>query len=79
MNDACHQMADKWSSIIGNSNAGDSAVIDVSMWMGRATLDACVLALVSGAHRLRTNRDLIFRKDRHWGFRLRLWRLGRYR
>jgi len=45
-------MADKWSSIIENSDPGYSAIIDVTIWMGKATLDACVLALVSGVHRL---------------------------
>ena len=39
-------MADKWSSIIENDKSGDSAIIDVSMWMGKATLDACILGLV---------------------------------
>ena len=39
-------MADKWSGIIENGKSGDSAIIDVSMWMGKATLDACVLSLV---------------------------------
>jgi len=42
----CCQMADKWSSIIENSNSGHSAIIDVNMWLGKATLDSCVLALV---------------------------------
>ena len=36
------QMADKWSDIIENSESGCSAIIDVNMWLGKATLDACV-------------------------------------
>ena len=63
-------MADEWSNIIENSNSGYSAVIDVSMWMGKATLDGCVLALVPGTRKLWANRDLILRKDRYRGIRL---------
>ena len=44
----CHQMASKWSAIIENSVSGHSAVIDVNMWLGKATLDACVLVLSFG-------------------------------
>ena len=36
-------MADKWSSIIENGTSGYSAIIDVNVWFGKATLDACVL------------------------------------
>ena len=39
--DSCHQMADKWSGIIANSKSGYSAVLDVNMWFGKATIDAC--------------------------------------
>ena len=35
-----NQMANKWSSIIENSKSGHSAVINVSPWFGKATLDA---------------------------------------
>jgi len=38
------QMADKWSNIIANGKTGNSATIDVSVWLGKATLDACVQA-----------------------------------
>jgi len=37
-----HQMADKWSGIIENGKTGHSAIIDVNMWFGRATIDAYV-------------------------------------
>ena len=40
------EMADKWSNIIANGKSGNSATIDVSVWLGKATLDACVQALV---------------------------------
>ena len=43
-----HQMADKWSSVIENGRSGSSAVIDANMWLGKAALDSCVLALVLG-------------------------------
>lgn len=36
-------MVDKWTAIIENEKSGNSAVIDVNMWFGKATLDACVL------------------------------------
>ena len=36
-------MADKWNDVIENSKSGRSAILDVNMWLGRATLDACVL------------------------------------
>ena len=39
-------MADKWTGIIENDKSGDSAIIDVSMSIGKATLDACVFGLV---------------------------------
>ena len=45
-------MADKWSAIIENGKSGDSAIIDVNMWMGKATLDACVLVLAFGVRTL---------------------------
>ena len=44
----CCQMADKWDGIIENGKSGNSAIIDVNMWLGRATLDACVLVLLLG-------------------------------
>ena len=43
-----HQMADKWSNIVENGKSGSSAIIDVNMWVGKATLDACVSALAFG-------------------------------
>jgi len=36
------QMVDKWNTIIENSKSGKSAIIDVNMWFGKATIDACV-------------------------------------
>jgi len=36
------QMADKWNGIIENGKFGDSAVIDVNLWVGKAALDAYV-------------------------------------
>jgi len=41
-------MADKWSDIIANSKSGSSTTVDVSAWLGKATLDAYVQVLVSG-------------------------------
>ena len=35
-------MADKWGSNIENGKSRYPALIDVSMWFGKATLDACV-------------------------------------
>lgn len=48
--DLCHrpQMVDKWNDIIENGKSGNSADIDVNLWVGKATLDACVLILVLG-------------------------------
>ena len=37
-------MADKWGDIIAHGESGYSAVIDVNMWFGKATLDVYVLA-----------------------------------
>ena len=44
-------MADKWSDIIENGKSGDSAVVDANMWVGKASLDACVFVLAFGMHR----------------------------
>ena len=49
----CHQMTDKWSTIIENGKSGQSAIIDVNMWLGKAALDACVLFLSLGKGGLR--------------------------
>ena len=46
----CLQMADKWVDIIENGESGCSATVDVNMWLGKATLDAYVLALVLSIH-----------------------------
>ena len=73
------QMADKWSGIIENGKPGHSAVIDVNMWFGNATLDAYVSVAVLCGRRLRTNGELISQKDRCWSFRVRLWRPRRHR
>ena len=54
-----HQMADKWSAIIENGKSGHSATIDVNLWLGKATLDAYVLALVLGVRGLRINRESV--------------------
>ena len=64
------QMADKWSSIIEKGRPGHSAVIDVNIWFGKATLDAYVSLVVLHARRLRTNGELISHKDRRWSFRV---------
>ena len=72
----CRQMADKWSGIIANTS-GHSAVIDVNMWLGKSTLDACVLVPTTPALSLRGLRELISRKNRCWSFRVRLRRLRR--
>jgi len=70
------QMADKWSNIIANGNSGDSATIDVSAWLGKATLDACVVFVVFGVRGPWTDRGPISHKDRCCSFRLRLRCLG---
>lgn len=36
------QLADKWHEVISNGESGQSAIIDVRSWFGKATLDACV-------------------------------------
>ena len=54
-NSGPHQMADKWNSILGNSKSGDSAIIDVNMWLGQAALDAYVPVPAPGACRPQTN------------------------
>ena len=41
-------MADKWNVIIENGKSGCSATIDVNEWLGKATLDAYVLASALG-------------------------------
>ena len=73
-----HQMADKWSSIVESSTSGHSAIIDVNAWLGKATLDACVLFSEFCMRMLRVNHKLISQKDRCWRVRLRLRCLGRY-
>ena len=70
-------MVDKWNDIIGNSKSGYSAIIDVNKWLGKATLDAYVLASLSIVRRLPTDRDIISQKVRRWSFWLRLRCLGR--
>ena len=55
---ACRQMTDKWSNIIENGPSGYSAVVDVNMWVGKATLDAYVLALALGERGPWTNHEL---------------------
>jgi len=69
------QLADKWSDIIEDGKSGGSAVIDVNMWLGRATLDAYVLVPVSAVHIPRANHELISQKGRCRSFRVRLWRI----
>ena len=58
--DSCphRQMTDKWSNIIENGPSGYSAVVDVNMWVGKATLDAYVLALALGERGPWTNHEL---------------------
>jgi len=67
------QMADKWSNVIANGKSWDSATIDVNLWFGKATLDACVLVSEFGMDGLRTDHKPISKKDRRWRFRVRLW------
>ena len=55
------QMADKWSNIIENSKLGYSAVIDVNMWFGKATLDAYGSVATLYVRRPQTNGDLLKR------------------
>ena len=74
-NSSPDQMADKWSSILENSKSGDSAIIDVNMWLGKAALDACVSVSALDVRRLWVNRGLTPQKDWCWSFRLRLWRI----
>ena len=52
------QMTDKWSGIIENGKPGHSAVIDVNMWFGKATLDAYVSIAVLCVRKPRTNGEL---------------------
>lgn len=53
-------MVDMWTAVIENSTSGHSAIIDVNMWLGKATLDACVVAFTFGIRGLRTtNREFI--------------------
>jgi len=52
-------MVIKWDAIIENSESGNSVTIDVNAWLGRATLDACVLPSPLGWHELWTNRRLV--------------------
>ena len=54
-----NQMADKWNDIIENSKSGDSALIDVNMWLGKATLDAYGVASALSMCRLQANRGFI--------------------
>ena len=61
-------MADKWGAIIENDKSGQSATIDVNAWLGKATLDACVLVSVFGVHGLRANRELISQRIGAGGF-----------
>ena len=56
---ACRQMTDKWSNIIENGQSGYSAVIDVNLWVGKATLDACVSFLALGERGPQTDREPI--------------------
>jgi len=53
------QLVDKWNDIIENSKTGNSANIDANMWLGRAALDACVLALSLGLRGWLTNLELV--------------------
>ena len=43
-----YQMVNKWNDVIENSKSGYSALIDVNMWLGKATLDAYVPAFALG-------------------------------
>jgi len=52
-------MAEKWNEIIENSESGNSVVIDVNAWLGKATLDACVSPSPLGWHGLWADRKPI--------------------
>jgi len=54
-----YQMGDKWNGILENSESGNSVTIDVNTWLGKATLDACVLPPPLGRHGLWINHKLI--------------------
>ena len=68
--DPRRQMADKWSNIIANDKSGQSATIDVSAWLGKATLDACVQVLVLGVRGPWSDCGAISQKHRCWGLRV---------
>jgi len=36
------QLADKWQEVISNGESGQTAIVNVSSWLSRATLDAYV-------------------------------------
>ena len=61
-------MADKWGSIIENGKSGHSAVIDVNEWLGKATLDACVLVKVLVYARYRLTVSSYFNRIGAGGF-----------
>jgi len=69
------QMADKWSNIIANDKSGRSATIDVCVWLGKATLDACVQYSALSVCGPRVNRKAISQKDRCRSLRVRFRRL----
>jgi len=54
------QMVDKWNGLIENGKSGNSAIIGVNTWLGKATLDACALTLRLRWHGLWTNRKLFY-------------------
>ena len=55
-------MTDKWDEIIESSKSGNSVTLDVNAWLGKATLDACVLYSPFGWHELWTNRKFISKR-----------------
>ena len=59
-------MAGKWSNAIENGKSGSSAIIDVGVWMERAVLDVCVLAMTSSMRGLRANDELISKGPVPW-------------
>jgi len=50
---------DKWNGIIENGKSGNSAIIDVNMWLGKAALDAYASSLSLGWCRLWINGGFI--------------------
>jgi len=57
-----YQMVNKWNDVIENSKSGSSALIDVNMWLGKATLDAYVPASAFGMCKLELTMTSLFKR-----------------